>query len=78
MDFNATVPAKTIKSDQETVFPYFCFIGHNNYLALSRLTLSGQLPNGEKRICPRFAPPLPSKTLYVPELCQESLIKNGP
>ena len=46
IESRATFPTKINKSAQEILFPYFFFIGHNNNLALSKLTLSGQLFKG--------------------------------
>ena len=49
MESRATFPTKINKSAHEIFFPYFCFIGHNRSLALSRLTLSGQELSGANR-----------------------------
>ena len=49
IDSNATLPVKIIRSPQESLRPYFFFIGQSNRRALSRLALSGQLPVGAKR-----------------------------
>ena len=49
IDSKATFPTKINKSAHEICFPYFCLIGHNNNLALSKLTLSGQALRGAKR-----------------------------
>ena len=46
IESRATFPTSINKSAQEILFPYFFLIGHNNNLALSKLTLSGQLFNG--------------------------------
>jgi len=36
------VPARTIRSDQLNLFPYFFLIGQSKRLALSKFVLSGQ------------------------------------
>ena len=46
IDSMATFPVKIKRSAQLILFPYFCLIGHNNLLALSRFPLSGQLFSG--------------------------------
>ena len=46
------MPARTIRSAQEILLPYFCLIGQSNRRALSRLALSGQLFRGAKRCVP--------------------------
>ena len=46
IDSSETFPTKINKSAHEIFFPYFCLIGHNNNLALSKFTLSGQLLRG--------------------------------
>ena len=43
MDSRATFPTSINKSAHEILFPYFFFIGQRSNLALSKLTLSGQL-----------------------------------
>ncbi len=45
----ATLPARTRRSAQEILRPYFCLIGSSRRRALSRLALSGQLLSGAKR-----------------------------
>lgn len=40
IDLIATVPVKVMRSPQLKPAPYFCLIGHNSVLALSRLVLS--------------------------------------
>ena len=60
IDSKATLPVRIIKSAQLIWRPYFCLMGHNRRRALSRLTLSGQLLSGAKRIVPEPAPPRPS------------------
>ena len=60
IDSIATLPAKTIRSAQESLLPYFFLIGHSSRRALSRLTLSGQLLSGAKRWAPAPPPPRPS------------------
>ena len=46
IDSRAQLPAKTIRSAQEMAPPYFFLTGQSRRLALSRLTLSGQLLSG--------------------------------
>ena len=58
--FEATLPARIIRSAQEILRPYFCLMGHRSRRALSRLTLSGQLLRGANRCWPRPPPPRPS------------------
>ena len=60
IDSIATFPANISRSAQLILFPYFCFIGHNNLRALSRFPLSGQLFRGAKRCEPVPPPPRPS------------------
>ena len=62
----ARLPAKTIRSAQEMLRPYFFFTGHSSRRALSRLRLSGQLFSGAKRSVPEVGPPRPSRMWYVP------------
>ena len=57
----AMVPAKTIKSDQLNLFPYFFLIGQRRRLALSKFVLSGQESCGENLCEPTFG--LPSNSL---------------
>ena len=78
IDSMAAFPARTNKSAQLRFLPYFCLIGHNNLLALSKFPLSGQEFSGENLCAPVPAPPLPSPILYVPAACQVNLTKNGP
>jgi hypothetical protein len=40
--------------------------------------LSGQLFSGAKRCDPEPAPPRPSPMRYVPALCHDMRMKNGP
>ena len=78
IDSIATLPASMSKSAQLILFPYFCFIGHNSLLALSRFPLSGQLFSGANLCAPVPPPPRPSPTRYVPAACQVILMKKGP
>src|SRR5262249_19673064 len=48
IDSNATLPARIIRSAQESFRPYFCLIGQSSRRALSRFALSGQLFRGGK------------------------------
>ena len=43
IDSRATLPTNINKSAHEILFPYFFLIGQRRSLALSKLTLSGQL-----------------------------------
>ena len=43
IDSKATFPTNINRSAQEILFPYFFLIGQRRSLALSKLTLSGQL-----------------------------------
>ena len=52
-----------MRSAHEILSPYFCLMGHNKRLALSKLPLSGQLFKGAKRNVPDEAPPRPSPIL---------------
>jgi hypothetical protein len=54
------LPANTSRSAHEIFLPYFCFTGHSNRRALSRLALSGQLFRGANRYAPWPPPPRPS------------------
>ena len=56
----AQLPAKTMRSAQEILLPYFFLTGQSSRTALSRLPLSGQLFSGAKRSVPAPAPPRPS------------------
>ncbi len=78
MDSRATLPARTIRSAQEILRPYFFLTGHSSRRALSRLALSGQLSRGAKRCSPDPAPPRPSLMRYVPALCQAIRMNSGP
>ncbi len=78
IDSRATLPARIIRSAQESLRPYFCLIGHSRRRALSRLMLSGQLLRGARRWLPLPAPPRPSPMRYVPALCQAMRIISGP
>ena len=40
MSLMAMVPAKVIRSPQESPIPYFSLMGHSRFKALSRLVLS--------------------------------------
>ena len=53
IDSSATLPARIIRSAQESLRPYFCLTGQSSRRALSRLPLSGQLFRGAKRWLPR-------------------------
>ena len=77
IDSRAQLPAKTMRSAHEILFPYFCLIGQSSRRALSRFALSGQLFRGAKRCVPSLAPPRPSVTRYVPALCQAIRINSG-
>ena len=66
----ATVPAKTIKSPQDSPTPYFSFNGRNKCLALSKLVLSAQLRSGSNRCLAPSQPPRPSEVRYDPAQCQ--------
>ena len=57
---SATLPVSTIRSPQESFWPYFFLTGQSSRRALSRLALSGQLLSGSKRCCAPLAPPRPS------------------
>ena len=63
IDSSATFPTKINKSAHEIFFPYFLLIGQSSNLALSKLTLSGQLFRGANLWFPVPAPPLPSPVL---------------
>ena len=78
MDSSAQLPAKTMRSAQETDCPYFFLTGQSSRRALSRFPLSGQLFRGAKRCMPAPAPPRPSRMRYVPALCHAMRMKNGP
>ncbi|SHT60077.1 Uncharacterised protein [Mycobacteroides abscessus subsp. abscessus] len=58
----AWLPAKTIRSAQDSLFPYFFLTGHSKRRARSNNTLSGQLFSGANRCMPAPAPPRPSPT----------------
>ena len=72
------MPAKIIRSAQESLRPYFFFTGHSTRRALSRPRLSGQLFCGAKRSMPVPAPPRPSWTRYVPAACHAIRTMSGP
>ena len=78
MDSYATLPAKTIRSAQLSLLPYFFLMGQSKRRALSRLTLSGQELRGAKRWLPVPAPPRPSATRYEPAACQAMRIIKPP
>ncbi len=78
MDSSARLPAKTIRSAQEILRPYFFFTGQSSRRALSRLRLSGQLFNGANRCMPPVGPPRPSRTRYVPAQCHTIRTTSGP
>ena len=50
IDSRATLPARTIRSAQEMLLPYFCLTGQSRRRALSRFALSGQLLSGSNRL----------------------------
>tara|TARA_Y100000310_G_C20477774_1_gene713236 strand:+ start:50 stop:334 length:285 start_codon:yes stop_codon:yes gene_type:complete len=56
------VPARTNKSAQLSLLPYFFLIGQSKRRALSKLTLSGHEFRGAKRWLPVEALPLPPQT----------------
>src|SRR3954464_5607587 len=66
IDSIAQFPAKTSRSAQESLRPYFCLIGQSRRRALSRLTLPGQLLRGAKPRWPRPPPPRPSPGRELP------------
>src|SRR5215472_5611070 len=76
IDSRATLPARIIRSAQESYRPYFCLIGQSSRRALSRFALSGQLLRGAKRCWPLPAPPRPSAMRYVPALCHVLRIRH--
>ena len=60
IDSRAQLPARIMRSAQESFLPYFRLTGQSSMRALSRLPLSGQLLSGAKRCVPERAPPRPS------------------
>ena len=78
IDSRAQLPAKIIRSAQESLRPYFCLMGQSSRRALSRWALSGQLLRGAKRWVPAPPPPRPSLMRYVPALCHAIRMKSGP
>src|SRR5262249_3683367 len=47
---SATLPARIIRSAQESFRPYFCLIGHSSRRALSRFALSGHELSGAETL----------------------------
>ena len=60
IDSRAQLPARTMRSAQEILRPYFRLIGHSSRRALSRFALSGQLLSGARRCVAEPVPPRPS------------------